>query len=144
MPGRLIKQVEESMNKLITGTHHINLRPCGSEAYDKTVAFYTQVLGMDMARQWGEGDSRACMIDTGDSVMELNCVTEAAPGGGAVNHFALTTDDVDEAVRRVREAGYEITVEPRDASIPTAPPYNIRIAFCVGPVGESIEFFKVY
>lgn len=129
---------------LIKGTHHINLQPCGQEAYEKTVAFYAQVLGMPVVRTWGEGEGRGCMIDTGDSVMEINCVTkEGLKEPGPVNHFALTTDHVDEVTELVRQAGYPITIEPRDVVLPSDPPYDIRIAFCVGPVGESIEFFCV-
>ncbi|MDD3243551.1 MAG: VOC family protein [Eubacteriales bacterium] len=126
----------------IKGTHHINLRPCGEKAYEETVAFYTQTLGMPVVRSWGEGEKRGCMIDTGDSVMELNCAQQAADSGTpAVNHFALATDHVDEVTELVRRAGYAITVEPMDACLPCEKLYPIRIAFCRGPVGESIEFF---
>jgi len=101
------------------------------------------VLGLPMVRSWGEGAKRGCMIDTGDSVMELNCADkEADSQSPAVNHFALTTDHVDEVVELVRQAGYTITIEPRDLVIPANPPYPIRMAFCLGPVGESIEFFQ--
>ena len=46
-------------------------------------------------------------------------------------------------VEAVRKAGYEITMEPTDNCIPSNPPYPARIAFCIGPVGEEIEFFCV-
>ena len=57
-------------------------------------------------------------------------------------HFALKTDDVDGCVKAVREAGYPITVEPKDIVIPSQPEFPVRVAFCNGPTGEEIEFFQ--
>jgi glyoxylase I family protein len=34
-----------------------------------------------------------------------------------------------------------VTVEPVDKVIPSAPPYPVRLAFCIGPLGEEVEFF---
>lgn len=132
------------MAGLIEGVHHIALKAL-PENFDRTVAFYTEILEMTVARSWGEGDRRGIMIDTGDgTVMEITSNGDGkAEPDGAIKHFALATSQVDECVRRVREAGYKITVEPTDGCIPAETPYNIRIAFCVGPVGEEIEFFHV-
>jgi glyoxylase I family protein len=55
--------------------------------------------------------------------------------------MALLTDDVDSIVIKVKEAGYEVFVEPNDVDIPANPVYPIRMAFCYGPLGEQIEFF---
>ena len=56
-----------------------------------------------------------------------------------VHHFALTTTDIHGAVEHVREAGYEITVEPRDVDLGGL---HVTIAFFRGPNGESVEFFQ--
>ena len=48
----------------------------------------------------------------------------------------------DECIRRVREAGYQVTVEPKDVVIPSEVPFALRVAFCVGPLGEEIEFLQ--
>ena len=45
-------------------------------------------------------------------------------------------------MKAVREAGYLITVEPKDVVIPSQPEFPVRVAFCNGPVGEEIEFFQ--
>ena len=129
---------------LINGVHHIALKAL-PEQFDRTVAFYTEILEMTVARSWGTGDQRGIMINTGDgTVMEITSNGDGvAAEGAAIKHFALNTTQVDEVVRRVREAGYPITVEPRDACLPCETPYDIRIAFCIGPVGEEIEFFHV-
>ena len=34
-------------------------------------------------------------------------------GEGCIRHFALSTDDVDEIVERVRNAGYKVSVDPK-------------------------------
>lgn len=132
------------MSHLIEGVHHIALKTL-PEQFDRTVQFYTEILEMSEVRSWGSGDNRGIMIDTGDgTVMEITSNGDGkADRDGAIKHFALTTSHVDELVTRVREAGYAITVEPMDGCIPCETPYNIRIAFCIGPVGEKIEFFHV-
>ena len=42
---------------------------------------------------------------------------------------------------RIRDAGYTVFVGPRDVTIPSEPPFPIRMAFCTGPLGEEIELF---
>ena len=44
----------------------------------------------------------------------------------------------------VRKADYVVTEEPSDFTVPCREPYLIRYAFCLGPLGEEIEFFKEY
>jgi len=34
-------------------------------------------------------------------------------------------------------------MEPTDVVIKSEIPYPARIAFCIGPVGETVEFFHV-
>ena len=45
-------------------------------------------------------------------------------------------------MRVVREAGYEVFIEPKDIVITSEPPFPARIAFCRGPLQEEIEFFQ--
>ncbi|RKQ30700.1 MULTISPECIES: VOC family protein [Clostridia] len=59
-----------------------------------------------------------------------------------IRHFALATDDVDACVKKVKEVGYEVFIEPNDIVISSTPEFSARIAFCRGPIGEEIEFFK--
>ena len=114
---------------LVKGIHHIALKCCGAEEFEKTVGFYQDVLGLPVARAWGKGEYAGVMLDTGSGII--------------VRHFALLTDDVAGCVETVRAAGYQITEEPHDCTVPSVPPYGLHIAFCIGPVGEEIEFFKV-
>lgn len=126
---------------LIKGTHHIALK-CGStEEFATTISFYTEILGLETIRSWGEGNDAGIMLNTGDSILEIFAAGKTAGTTGSVNHYALATDDVDACVEAVRKAGYTITMEPNDIVIPSTPGFPARIAFCIGPVGEEIEFF---
>lgn len=129
------------MEQKIFGVHHIALKACGLEAYEKTLQFYTEILGMPVVRTWGEGTGVGTMLDIGGGMMEIFANGENDPGQGAIRHMAFAVKDVDACVEAVRAAGYEITVEPNDIEIPSNPPLPARIAFCIGPVGEEIEFF---
>ena len=133
------------MNKSpkIAGIHHIALKCCGIEEYKKTVDFYHGILGLPVARTWGEGENSGIMLDTGAGLFEIFANANDKLGMGALRHIALAVEDVDVCVEAVRAAGYEVTVEPCDICIGSTPPYPARIAFCIGPVGEELEFFCV-
>ena len=83
------------MSKLIRGTHHVALKCAGTAEFQKTVAFYTEVLGLEPVRSWGEGTGSGIMLSTGNSLIEIFANGEDHPGEGAIRHFALATDDVD-------------------------------------------------
>jgi hypothetical protein len=79
--------------------------------------------------------------------MELFQPKDDTPAAGSpapndpVTHFALATTDTKGAIEHVRQAGYEVTVEPRTLNLG---PLTISIAFFLGPNGESIEFFQTH
>ena len=122
----------------ITGVHHIAVKPT-AEQYEKTVDFYTRLLGMEIKKSWGDPQRPCLMISCGDnSCMEiLSSETEIAPGG-PLAHIAFATDKVDELVEAVRAEGYEVTNEPMDVELAGQP---IRVAFFYGPTHEHIELF---
>ena len=109
---------------------------------EKVKEFYQGVLGMPVIRSWGEPELAGFMFDTGAGLVEVFTDAEGQLPQGSIRHFALKTDDVDGCVKAVREAGYPITVEPKDIVIPSQPEFPVRVAFCNGPVGEEIEFFQ--
>ena len=127
---------------MIKGVHHIALKCMGVEAFEKTVQFYRDVLGLRVVRAWGEGEGSGTMLTTGDAMLEIFASGTDLPGQGAIRHFALATDDVDACVRAVEAAGYEVFIQPKDIVIASTPEFPARIAFCHGPVGEEIEFFQ--
>lgn len=127
----------------ITGIHHIALKACGVEDYAKLVKFYTEILGLPIVRTWGDGGNAAMMIDTGAGLLEIFANGEDYPGQGALRHLAFQVEDTDACIEAVRAEGYKVTMEPTDIVIPSEIPYPARIAFCIGPVGEEVEFFHV-
>ena len=129
------------MESLICGIHHVALKCDGTAEFEKTVHFYQNVLGLEPVRSWGEGENAGAMLSTGDGLLEIFASGKKLPQG-AIRHFALRTERVDDCVAAVRAAGYPITVEPKDIVIASNPPFPARIAFCTGPVGEEIEFFQ--
>ena len=138
----MIKKEKKTMSAKIKGVHHIALKAKGAEKYKELVSFYRDILGMPTVREWGDADNRACMLSTGDAMLELFSNAPDELTSGAVRHIAFATDDVDGCIEAVRAAGYKITMEPCDFVITSEPPYPVRIAFCIGPVGEEVEFFR--
>ncbi len=129
------------MGSLICGIHHVALKCDGTAEFEKTLHFYQNVLGLEPVRSWGEGENAGAMLSTGDGLLEIFASGKKLPQG-AIRHFALRTERVDDCIAAVRAAGYPITVEPKDIVIASNPPFPARIAFCTGPVGEQIEFFQ--
>lgn len=127
---------------LIKGIHHAALKCADLKKFDETVRFYRDVLGLSVLRSWGNGEKAGIMFDTGDGLIEIFASGSAGRSTGSVNHFALATDDPDACIAAVRQAGYTIAVEPKDLTIPSQPPFPVRIAFAIGPCGEEIEFFQ--
>ena len=130
------------MKPKITGVHHIALKARGLEAYARLLHFYNELLGMPLVRAWGEGESLGAMVDTGAGMLELFSNATDELGAGALRHLAFAVVDVDVCIEAVRAAGYTVTMEPKDIVIGSVPPYPARIAFCIGPVGEEVEFFQ--
>ena len=131
------------MKPKITGIHHIALKAKGIEAFEKLIEFYNGILGMPIVRRWGEGENLGAMLDTGAGLLEIFSNAPDILGQGALRHLAFEVEDPDVCIEAVRKAGYEVTIEPKDIVIASEPPYPARIAFCIGPVGEEVEFFKV-
>lgn len=127
---------------LIKGIHHAALKCADLKKFDETVRFYRDILGLSVLRSWGNGEKAGIMFDTGDGLIEIFASGSAGRSTGSVNHFALATDDPDACIAAVRQAGYTIAVEPKDLTIPSQPPFPVRIAFAIGPCGEEIEFFQ--
>ena len=131
------------MKPEITGIHHIALKAQGLENFNELLNFYHGILGLPIVRKWGEGEGVGMMLDTGAGLLEIFANAPDRLGAGALRHLAFEVKDTDICLEAVREAGYKVTMEPTDIVIASAPPYPARIAFCIGPVGEEVEFFQV-
>lgn len=129
------------MQVKIKGIHHIALKAKGIENYKQMFEFYHEILGLPVVREWGEGENLGAMLDTGAGMLEIFSNAKDRLGEGALRHIAFAVEDVDACISAVRAAGYEVTIEPKDIVIASEPPLPARIAFCIGPVGEDVEFF---
>ena len=133
-----------SQNRKIAGCgiHHVAMKV---RDFEKVIRFYTDGLGFAEAKRWGEGEGRAVMLDSGDGTF-VEVFAGGAGGNapdGAVLHYALRVADCDAALRQALAAGAVQTMAPTSLDVPSTPaPLRVRIAFCKGPAGETIEFMQ--
>jgi len=126
---------------ILKAFHHVAVK---AKDFEKSVEFYTKTLQLKQIKAWGEGDGRAVMLELGDgSCMELfaggsNIDEQICP----IQHIAFNVNDPFECTEIVRKAGCEITIEPKEVEVPGNPGLHAVIAFCKGPDGEILEFFK--
>ena len=121
--------------------HHIAMRV---KDFERSVAFYTQVLGFKQTLCWEKQSTRATLIDSGNGCC-VELFSEGKDGEKPEGHFlhlAFASSDCDAAVKRVSDAGYKVTMPPTDVTIPSNPGTPVRIAFVLGPDGETLEFFQ--
>lgn len=124
---------------LVKGIHHVSLTCTTNKQYEETIRFYHEILEIEIWKQWDKG----IMLKTGQDVIEIFLKEDHVDlEQGAIRHFAFSTENADACIEAVRKAGYMITVEPKDVTIASSPVYPARVAFCIGPVGEEIEFFQ--
>lgn len=129
------------MASVLAGFHHVAIRVAD---FDRSLDFYTTVLGFRLARAWGESEKRGALLDAGaGNYLEVFAggTPDSKPEGHWF-HLALRSNDCTGLVARVRAAGCIVTVDPKDICIPSEPPLPARIAFFNGPDGESIEVFQ--
>ena len=125
----------------IKGIHHVAIRV---KDFDKSVNFYVNVLGLRKTHAWGEGDSRAIMLDCGGgSCIEVFAGRKSETlCEGMWEHVAFTVSDADAMYNAAIAAGCKCRMEPKSVDIPSDPVYKVRIAFVIGFDGEVIEFFQ--
>ena len=133
-------------NKIIKGCgiHHVAINALD---FDKSYEFYTKGLGFVPLMCWGEGDSRAAMLDVGNG----SCI-ELFAGGKEGNsdivkqgewiHLAFAVESVDNAFSVTVQAGATVRNEPFNIDVASDPVKKIHIAFVKGLNGEIIEFFQ--
>ncbi len=125
------------------GIHHISIQ---TRDWDASLKLYRDVLGMRVVAEFAPGGRPMILLDTGDgSHIELCAPTSETPPTPAdvpaLIHLALATSDTRAAIEHVRRAGYEITMEPKDADLGNL---QATVGFFKGPNGESIEFFQTW
>jgi catechol 2,3-dioxygenase-like lactoylglutathione lyase family enzyme len=129
---------------LLDGFHHACVK---TRDWDRTMRFYCEVLGCTVKLQWRAAPQRAALLDSGrgNYVEVFEDLQYVGATQGAILHFAFRTSRLDEVLARVRASGAAITMEPKSitlANTTSVGPVPIRVFFCEGPNGESVEFFE--
>ena len=122
---------------MIRAIDHVSMKCRDKALFEKAVGFYTEILGFKIKRRWAEG----VMLVSGTAAIEIFCNGDGIAELGAIRHFALATDCVDELAAKVEKAGYEVFIKPKDIVIPSEPEFHAHIAFFYGPLGEQVELF---
>jgi lactoylglutathione lyase len=113
---------------------------------DRSVAFYTQVLGMQLLRRSENPDYKYSLAflgfeggNPGQAEIELtyNWGVETYELGTAYGHIALGVPDAHAAVEKIRAAGGNVTREPGPVK-----GGSTVIAFVQDPDGYKIELIQ--
>src|SRR5512134_730278 len=112
---------------------------------DRSLAFYTDVLGMKLIRRrdYAEGRFTLAFIGYGDeesgAVLELthNWDTKSYELGNGYGHIAIQVDDAYKACEEVKKRGGKVTREAGPMKHGTT-----VIAFVEDPDGYKIEFIQ--
>ena len=122
------------------GIHHFALRV---KDFEKSIRFYSDILGCVEKVRWNDPPKRIALLDTGNgSYVELfESATTPPKAEDAFWHIAFRVADADGALERCRSAGCEVYVEPKTLTDVGGRGIDIRLSFCKGPDGELIEFF---
>jgi glyoxylase I family protein len=126
------------------GSHHIAVQ---ARDWEASLRLYRDVLGMPIVAQFGTQRPTA-LLDMGDgSHIEIfgpmpAVNYEQATTPPTLPHFALATTDARASTELVRQAGYEVTVEPKEVQL--TPSLRVTISFFKGPGGELVEFFQTH
>ncbi len=112
---------------------------------EKSITFYTEVLGMQILRKKNYPDGRFTLVflgygpETENAVIELthNWDTKSYDLGNGFGHIAIQVDDVYAACEEIKLKGGTITREPG----PMKHGQTI-LAFCRDPDGYAIELLS--
>ena len=112
---------------------------------ERSVKFYTEVLGMKLLRTTDRPEQKYSLAFVGfddekrTAVLELtyNYGVERYDLGSAFGHVAIGVADVKQACERVRTGGGKVTREPGPVKGGTS-----MIAFVEDPDGYKIEFIQ--
>jgi lactoylglutathione lyase len=122
---------------LLKKVEHIGLEVAD---LDKSVKFYTEVLGMKLMSKEEMPDLKIAFLQIGNSQMEILCRTKTPEGygkDGAFAHLAFTVDDIDAAVDRLRANDVTCTFDAPQTVLG-----GCRIFFFKGPDNETLELFQ--
>ena len=103
--------------------------------------FYRDLIGCEIVNgdengpvaYFSSGGQRFALLDAKAVPAEAASTIGGASGAPRVT-FAFIADDVDREYRRLRAAGVEYTIEPRDFT-----QWGVRSSLCLDPDGNPVE-----
>jgi lactoylglutathione lyase len=114
---------------------HVNLSVSN---LDRSVDFYSRLLGIDIKEQGEANGVRWCIL--GDPDRFYVCFFEVPkgtykPGDIHVNHVGFVVDDIEETVRRIHDLGLRLAFNDTVVKWPRS-----KSAYIRDPDGIDIEF----
>ena len=111
--------------------HHVNIR---TKELQRSVAFYTEALGLTQGFRPDFGFPGAWLYDAGRPAVHLNQTSdEAANLDNAMDHVAFAVDRLDEVLGRLDRLGVAY------AGLRPIPGSDIRQCFVKDPNGVTVE-----
>ncbi len=112
---------------------------------ERSIKFYTEILGMDLLRQkqYPDGKFTLAFLGYGDekqhTALELtyNWETSHYDPGNAFGHLAIEVENVYDATEKIRSAGGKVIREPGPMNAGTT-----LLAFITDPDGYEIELLQ--
>jgi lactoylglutathione lyase len=112
---------------------------------ERSIKFYTEILGMELLRQKDYPDGRFTLAFLGygdekhNTALELtyNWDTDSYDLGKGFGHIAIEVDDVYSAAEKIRAQGGKIIREPGPMNAGTT-----LLAFVADPDGYEIELLQ--
>jgi len=129
---------------MLKGFEHVGITV---KNIDKSLAFYVDLLGMELVvRRRGRNGDELAFVDAKGAMLEMVCpatgalaAEDVAIGRAGVRHLTFNFVSVDEAYRKLEDAGIEMVERPRDAHNKDI---ARRVAFCRDPDGILIELIE--
>jgi lactoylglutathione lyase len=127
------------MNEMIHKIEHIGVKVINM---DKSVEFYTNILGMKLVDRvkLDDGVELGFLSLPGDEHIQIELIGRGAddiPQRGKVDHIAFTVSDIDAEAARLKDAGVNVLDDA-----PRTILGGVKIFFFTGPDGEVLELFQ--
>lgn len=124
---------------MIVKLEHIGIR---TDDMDRSIQFYTEVLGMKLVERvpLDETTELAFLSFPGQEDVQVELIARSIEGmavEGLVNHLALTVEDIDAVINKLKQHGVAISDEWPKTILD-----GRKIAFFNGPSGEKLELFQ--
>lgn len=103
-----------------------------TDRYDDSVAFYSDVLGLDVVDSWDGPTARGCLFSWAGTLVEFFEGDWVESG----TQLALEVADADAVYAQLVAAG-------ADPQAPADMPWGHRSVFLVDPHGNQLNFFQV-